>query len=159
MATSTTNVNMFQKVLDENSEMQSSYVHNEKESDSESEDDTCKIVFPSRSKKNTDTSQEMLFQLIKQNHVLSKTHKKMYKLQAELDTEEINSRYIKLELNNTQVNLDETKIKFKSCKKDLKKSYIVNFCLSGIILLYIIFWIYSFMIDLFNPLSDVSELR
>ena len=67
MATTTSNVNMFQKVLNED--------------DSES-DDTCKIVTPRSKKKNHDTSQELLFQLIRQNQILSKTQKKMYELQA-----------------------------------------------------------------------------
>ena len=49
MATTTSNVNMFQKVLNEDDGMKSSYVNAENESDSES-DDTCKIVIP-RSKK------------------------------------------------------------------------------------------------------------
>jgi hypothetical protein len=143
MATTTNNVNMFQKVLDDNSEMKSSYVHTENDSDSES-DDACKIIIPSRpKKKNTDTSQELLFQLIRQNHVLSKTQKKMYQLQSELDKEEITTRYIKLDMNNIQVELNETKNEFKVCKKDLKDSLIENWTVRGLVLLYIIFRIYS----------------
>ena len=50
MATTTSNVNMFQKVLNEDDGMKSSYVNAENESDSES-DDTCKIVSPVQRKR------------------------------------------------------------------------------------------------------------
>ena len=149
MTTTTSNVNMFQKVLNEDdgmkSGMKSSYVNAENESDSES-DDTCKIVIPRSKKKNHDTSQELLFQLIRQNQILSKTQKK-------LDKEEVTARYIKLDLNNTQVNLDETKDKFKVCKKELKHTRIENWIVRGLVLLY--FQIYSFILTLSNQFSDL----
>ena len=149
MTTTTSNVNMFQKVLNEDdgmkSGMKSSYVNAENESDSES-DDTCKIVIPRSKKKNHDTSQELLFQLIRQNQILSKTQKK-------LDKEEVTARYIKLDLNNTQVNLDETKDKFKVCKKELKHARIENWIVRGLVLLY--FQIYSFILTLSNQFSDL----
>ena len=154
MATTTSNVNMFQKVLNEDDGMKSSYVNAENESDSES-DDTCKIVIPRSKKKNHDTSQELLFQLIRQNQILSKTQKKMYELQAELDKEEVTARYIKLDLNNTQVKLDETKDKFKVCKKELKHARIENWIVRGLVLLYFLFRIYSFLLTLSNPFSDL----
>lgn len=151
MATATSNVNMFQKVLDEDAGMKSSYVHAENDSDYESEDDACKIVIPRANKKHTDTSKELLFQLIRQNQVLSRTQKKMYELQSELDKEEITSRYIKLDLNNTQVKLDETKEKFKACKKELKYALIENWLVRGFTLLYFLFQVYSFLITISNP--------
>ena len=146
MATTTSNVNMFQKVLDEDQEIRSSYVQAENDSDSDSEEESCKIIIPSRPKnKNTDTSQELLFQLIRQNQVLSKTQKKMYQLQAELDKEEVTARYIKLDLNNTQVKLEETNDKFKIYKKELKIAQIEIWIVRGLAILYFFFQIYSFL--------------
>jgi hypothetical protein len=124
---------MFQKVLNED--------------DSES-DDTYKIVIPRSKKKNHDTSQELLFQLIRQNQILSKTQKKMYRATGI-------ARYIKLDLNNTQVKLDETKDKFKVCKKELKHARIENWIVRGLVLLYFLFQIYSFLLTLSNPFSDL----
>jgi hypothetical protein len=157
MASTTSNVNMFQKVLDEDTEIRSSYLQaeNDSDEDDEEEDDACKIIIPSRPKnKHTDTSQELLFQLMRQNQVLSKTQKKMYQLKAELDKEEITSRYIKLDLNNAYVKLDETKDKFKICNKKLKNARIENWIVRGLILLYFLFQFYSF---LYNQLSIFSN--
>lgn len=149
MATTSSNVNMFQKVLDKDSEMKSSYVQTENDSDSDSDEDACKIMLPTRSKKkHTDTSQELLFQLIRQNQELSKTQKNLYKLQAEIDKEEVTNRYIKLDLNNTQVSLVEANEKIKTCKKELKSVYIENYMLRGFVILYITFRIYCFLNEL-----------
>jgi hypothetical protein len=78
----------------------------------------------------------------------------MYQLQSELDKEEVTARYIKLDMNNIQVELNETKDEFKVCKKELKfalkvckkelkNSLIENWTMRGLVLLYIIFHIYS----------------
>ena len=140
-----TNSDMYQKTLNEDEEMKSSYIQEENE---DSEDDTCKIVIPRSRKKNNDTSQELLFQLIKQNQVLTNTHKRMFALQSDLDKEEILSRYVKLDLNNTQVTLCDTKYKFKECKKKLMKSRAENWITRFIFLLYIIFHVYCFIFNL-----------
>ena len=147
MTTTTSNVNMFQKVLNEDDGMKSSYVNAENESDSET-DDTCKIVIPRSKKKNHNTSQELLFQLIRQNQILSKTQKK-------LDKEEVTARYIKLDLNNKQVKLDETNDKFKVCKKELKHARIENWIVRSLVLLYFLFQIHSFLLTLSNLFSDL----
>ena len=93
------NVHMFQKNLDNDKDLQASFIS--AEADSESDSETCKIVLPRRARKRgTDTNQELLYQLINQQTVLAKTKKKMYELQAEIDKEEVVTRYLKLDLNN-----------------------------------------------------------
>jgi hypothetical protein len=120
MQTPSCNLNMFKKALNEDSDMKTSYIEKQSEKDSDSEDEPCKLIIP-RSKK-TDNSQELLFQFIKQNQVIAKMQKKIYKLQTELDTEEVVSRYIKLDFNNTQVKLDETNDILIQCNKKLDNS-------------------------------------
>jgi hypothetical protein len=148
MATPTSNVNMFQKIINEDQEIRSSYIQAENDSDSEEEEEeeSCKIIIPPRPKsKHTDTSKELLFEMIRQNTILLKTQKKMYKIQAELDKEEVSSRYLKLDLNNIQVKLEETNDKIKIYKKELKFSQIENWIVRGLALMYFIFKIYSFL--------------
>jgi hypothetical protein len=138
------NLNNLQKSLNEDVEVQSNFLHAEVESDcseSDSEQESCKIILPKR-KKNTDTSQEMLHQLLLQHKMLSKTQKKMYKLQSEIDSEEVSTRYIKLELNNTQVILEETKLKFKDCKMILEVSRTENWITRIFLVLYMFYRFY-----------------
>ena len=153
MEPTTNNLHMYQKSLDDDSDLKSSFVHagKESDSDSDSDEDACKIIIPSRPKKrDTDTSQELLFQLIKQNQVLSRTQRKMYEIQSELDKEEISTRYIKLDLNNTQVKFDETKVKFKECKRQLSHARIENWVGRIVVLMYFIFQIYLMIVPVAN---------
>jgi hypothetical protein len=144
MDKTTSNVNMFQKVLDNDCEVRSEYVNAENQSEDDSEEsEACKIIIPTRPKKKyTDTSQELLFQLLKQNQMLSNAQKKMYKLQAELDKEEIITRYIKLDLNNSQVKLEETHVNLKVYKKKFSDARIENWIVRCLVVLYIIFLIF-----------------
>ena len=163
-------LNMFQRNLNQDNELKSSYINAEnsdsEDSESEIEESTnaCKIVFPNsnRSKnKKLDTSQELLSQLIKQHQVSSNTQKKMYKLQSELDKEEITSRYIKLDLNNTQIKLEEYKEQLETSKQQLTNSKIENWTLRSVIFLYIIFKIYCLLynfMEMFPYKNNTFEL-
>ena len=169
MQSNNSTLHMFQKNLNEDTELKSSYINAENsESDSDYSDDNndpkneCKIIFPNRSKnKNIDTSQELLSQLIKQHQVISNTQKKMYKLKSELDKEEITSRYIKLDLNNTQIKLEESKVQLETSKQQLTNSKIENWTLRSVMLLYfmlkIYFFLYNFM-ELFSFKNNTFEL-
>jgi hypothetical protein len=141
-------LNMYQKTLDSNKDMKTSFIDAEVD-ESESEDDRCEIIIPKRKKKRgIDTGHELLFQLIDQHKVLVKTQKKMYKLQAELDKEEISTRYIKLDLNNTQVKLEDSNVKLKECQIALLHSRVENWVVRVISVVYILYtvwiWILSF---------------
>lgn len=140
------NVRIFQKNLDDNQDMQSEYINADHKSDSDSDSDSeiCKIMFPKHKRKdNTDTSQELLYQLMRQNEVLSKTQKKIYKLKSELGKEEITARYVKLDLNNAMVKVDEYKQKLDKTNKILHRSRVENWVWRILILLYVVFQLYS----------------
>ena len=169
MQSNNSTLHMFQKNLNEDTELKSSYINAENsESDSEYSDDTneptnaCKIVFPNRSKsKNIHTSQELLSQLIKQHQVISNIQKKMYKLKSELDKEEITSRYIKLDLNNTQIKFEESKEQLETSKQHLTKTKIENWVLRSVILLFFMLKIYCFLynfMEMFSSKNNTFEL-
>lgn len=141
METRPNDVNMFQKALDADKEMKTNFVNAEvEESESDEEDGEIGVFIPQRKKKRTsDTSQELLFQLIHQNKVLSKTQKKMYELKAEFEKEEVSTRYIKLDLNNVQVKLDDTKEKLKVCRKHLLYAKIENWSVRCAFVAYVLY--------------------
>ena len=146
------NLNMFQKKINEDNDIKSSYISSSALNfDSESESDAYKIVIPKNNrKKNTDTtSQELLFQLLKQHKKLLKTQKRMYKLQSEFDKEEIKGRYVKLDLNNAQVSVEESKEKLKINSDLLFKSRVENCIWRVSFLLHIVIQIYLFVLDTF----------
>lgn len=130
------NLSSFQKNLKNNKEIQSDYLSAEFEDDEDDEQDEVRVVIPN--KKRVDPSTELLNQLIKQNEALSNAQKKSYKLQSELDKEEIISRYIKLDLNNIQVKLDEMSTKMKIYKKSLFQAKVENWVTRMLILLYMV---------------------
>ena len=150
METSSKNLHIFQKNINEDSEVKNAFIKAEKvDSDSEYDSDNkCKIIIPKSKNKNKDTSQELLAQLMNQNQVLSKMQKKFYKLKTEMDREEITSRYIKLDLNNAQVKLDENKEKLNIVKKQLQNSRIENLSFRVMTISYIVFHIYFFFYKL-----------
>jgi hypothetical protein len=151
MDTSSKTLHIFQKSVNEDNELKSSFVNaeNVSESEEDSDDDTCKIVIPKRKNKNKDTSQELLAQLMNQTQVLAKTQKKLYQLKSEINKEEITTRYIKLDLNNAQVKLDETKVKLKVVKKELLHARTENWSARALIIAYIFFHLYCFVQSLF----------
>jgi septum formation topological specificity factor MinE len=140
-------LNMFQKNLNNDVDLKRSFIANDDICNSdEDEEDACKIIFPTRSKRtNNDTSQELLFQLLKQTNSLSKTREKMYELQSEIDREEIITRYIKLDLNNAQVSFDEKKDELKLCNNKLKDALIENWVMRASGCAYIILHLYLYI--------------
>lgn len=144
-------LNIFQKQLDDDEETKNSYVTASKDgSDSESESERCKIVFPKHKRKKTDTSQELLFQLLRQHKQLAKSQKKQYELQSELDQEEMRGRYVKLDLNNAQVESKEAKEELKITSTKLFNSYVENWAWRAIMLAYVLFQLYCLGHQLYN---------
>ena len=140
------NLYMYQKSLDKDSEVKASFIEAENEEDddgsSDSDDhDTCKILIP-KSKKKNDTSHDLLVQLIKQNQVLAKTQKKMYKLNSELEKEEVITRFIKLDLNNTQVKLEEFKELLVTANNQLTHVKMENLAFRSLAIMYFLFQVY-----------------
>lgn len=155
------NLNIFQKQLDNDEETKSNFItasNEESDSDSESDSETeeCKIVFPKHKQKKNDTSRELLYQLLQQNKQLIKARKKQYKLQSELHKEEVQSRYVKLELNNAHVVAEESKNKLKTTKKKLFRSQVENLIWRIIILIFLLYQLYSIGQYIYNSYTPIT---
>ena len=138
-------LHMFRKNLDGDKDLKELYVSAEADdtdSSSYSEGEEMKIVLPRRKNKNVDTSQELLFQLIKKQQDLSIAQKKLYKVKSELESIEITSRYVKLDLNNAQIKIDETVTKLKDCRESLVKSKNENNVFRFICIIWFIYRVY-----------------
>ena len=69
--------------------------------------EAIKIVPPKKPKKNSHIETLLMEQLVSQQRAYLRAQKTIYKLRTEMDTEEVKTRYIKLDLNNAQVRIDE----------------------------------------------------
>lgn len=101
----------FQRSLNRNEEQKSHFV-NKDNSDSESSDsesETVRLSFPKKTKTTNPIDTMIMEQLIKTQKSYLKAQKTIYKLQTEIDTEEVKTRYLKLDLNNAQVHNEELK--------------------------------------------------
>lgn len=133
-------VKNFQRDLDGDREAKNRFVDAEDDSVSCSEDNSSdeeeeqiKIVAP-RKKKKSAIDTMLLEQTLNQQKSYIKAQKTIYKLRSEVDTEEVKMRYLKLDLNNVQVKLDEALVK----NKELFKVQIENLVLRVIIVFYIL---------------------
>jgi hypothetical protein len=106
------------------------------EEESSSEEESLKIVAPRRKAGKGGLDKMLLEQSIAQQNAYLKAQKAIYKLKSEIDIEEVNTRYLKLDLNNIQVSLDEEKEK----NKVLYLTQVENWSLRIAIVLYIL-WI------------------
>ena len=137
-------VKNYQRNLDNDREAKNLYVDAEVEEDEEesgsesgSDEEQIKIVAPRRKKKSTmDTM--LLGQSMSQQKELLKAQKLIYKLKAEINNEEVKTRYLKLDLNNAQVRLEEELVK----NKQLFQAKVENAILRVFILLYILWSMY-----------------
>jgi hypothetical protein len=116
----------------------------DEDSDKESTTSVCKIVVPSKKyRKSSDTSHEILSQLLLRSNELALTQKKLYKTKSALTKEEVICRYVKLDLNNFQLKVEEFKKKLVDCRKHLFFSRVENWINRIIIVMYILWVIYS----------------
>jgi hypothetical protein len=111
-------------------------VDSEEDSSSSSEEESLKIVAPRRKAGKGGLDKMLLEQSIAQQNAYLKAQKAIYKLKSEIDIEEVKTRYLKLDLNNIQVSLDEEKEK----NKVLYLTQVENWSLRIAIVLYIL-WI------------------
>jgi len=132
----------FQNTLSTNNEMKQNFVES-KQNDSSSEDDSdsgsdcdhIKISSQFRNKnKNKNLENMLLEQSIIQQNAFLKAQKTIYKLKSEIDSEEVKTRYLKLDLNSLQVELREEIDK----NKILFRTQVENWTLRTIVVLYII---------------------
>jgi hypothetical protein len=132
----------FQNTLSTNNEMKQNFVES-KQNDSSSEDDSdsgsdcdhIKISSQFKNKnKNKNLENMLLEQSIIQQNAFLKAQKTIYKLKSEIDSEEVKTRYLKLDLNSLQVELREEIDK----NKILFRTQVENWTLRTIVVLYII---------------------
>ena len=144
----------FQNNLKNNKDTSSKFIHNNNEGDCSdcseegSGNNTYNIKIPGKKSGksgNNNINYNLLCQIINQQNTISKIQKKMYKLQSELDQEEIKSRYTRLELNNTQVDIDEYQDTIKNIKKNLYTSRIENWIVRIMSFMCIVIYIYEFI--------------
>jgi hypothetical protein len=134
----------FQNTLSTNNEMKQNFVDSKQnesssEDDSDSGSDCDHIKISSQRKKNKNNKNKnlenmLLEQSIIQQNAFLKAQKTIYKLKSEIDSEEVKTRYLKLELNSLQVELREEIDK----NKILFRTQVENWTLRTIVVLYII---------------------
>jgi hypothetical protein len=138
----------FQSNLDGDKEAKNMFVAKEKdrseeesehESNSEDEEEHIKIVAPRKIKKGSAIDTMLFEQTIAQQKAYLKSQKMIYRLQSEIDTEEVKTRYLKLELNNLQVRLDDEVLK----NKTMSAVQIENMVLRVFLVLYILWSLVS----------------
>lgn len=140
-------IKKYQREIDNNNELKNSFINNSygnEDSDDESTDDEIGII-PLPKKHNSSKLDTMLMeQLIKQQKSYLNAQKTIYKLKNEIETEEIKMRYLKLDLNNSQVKTEEVISDNKKLKNEIFVSKSENFMHRGLILLYLVYIIVNF---------------
>lgn len=131
--TTQSNLKNFQRSLDENEDEKRHYVNAEVEEsesdDSESENEeqeAIKIVAPRKQKKKSNVDTMLMEQLISQQKSYLKAQRTIYKLRTEIDTEEVKTRYLKLDLNNAEVRISELTTTHQTIEKKFYKLVVAN---------------------------------
>ena len=139
-------LNDLQNNLNNDDEVKSSYINSklsESESDSsDSESEKCKVIIPRR-KKHFNANQELLTQVFTLQQTVSKLHKKMYKIKGEIDSEEIKSRYTKLDLNNLQIKKESLLKDIKDLKLAYQQSNTENMLFRFFLCVYMLYRLYT----------------
>lgn len=138
------NITSFQKNLNDNKEDQTQFIYNKDDSDIDS-DSEYNLTLPKKAKKGDTINYELLYQIINQQNNISNVKKKVYKLQSELDQTEIKTRYLKLDLNNAQIEISEYKEQQKDINKRLYISQLENWIVRITTFMCISIYIYNFI--------------
>lgn len=107
----------FQKDLSNDNDKKRHYVEKDYDTDEEEEDVEEYTV----SVKNGNIDTMMMRELLRTQSQFVKSQKELFKLQTEIDTNEVHLRYLKLDLNNAQVNNDELKASNKELNMDVQR--------------------------------------
>jgi hypothetical protein len=132
-------VKNFQRSLNEDVDEKNRFINAEvEESDEDSESEGIRIVAPKKTKKRSQIDTMLMEQLIAQQKAYLKAQKTIYKLRNEIDTEEVKTRYIKLDLNNAQVKVDELTLSQKEYRNKYYTAYTINI---GCLVFYVL-WLF-----------------
>ena len=133
----------FQTNLNSDREAKQQYidkqVDTEDESNSESSEaeEQIKIIAPRKKAGKSGLDKMLLEQTISQQNLYLKAQKTICKLRTEIDIEEVRTRYLKLDLNNLQVKLDQEVDKNKEMKNEVFNLKVENFIFRVVVVLYI----------------------
>jgi hypothetical protein len=133
-------VKEYQHDLDSNVQARREFV--EAENESEPENQQIRIYAPKQNKKNH-IEEMMLQQFISQQQEYLLAQKKIYKLKTTINTEEVKTRYLKLDLNNVQVDLEKSSNKCKEYENQLYHNKIEVWTTRILLLIYVLYRIYS----------------
>jgi len=157
----------YQKNLDTDLENKRRFVNAENEadhdSDSEVESDTengqeCRLsLAPRRSKGKTPSIDMVLMeQLMNLNKDYLKSQKKIFKLQSEIDVEDVKTRYVKLDLNNSEVKNEELKESVHNLSRKLLYSQAENWLSRTVFLVFVLWVVVTSVTKHFSPLVHTT---
>jgi hypothetical protein len=119
------------------------HVSDSEGSESEMEDKKRPIKTPHTIKNISTIDMLIMEQYIDIQRQYLKSQKTIYKLKNEIDTEDVKTRYLKLDLNNAQVEIADLKIALDKSSKSLSKSMMFN---AGFIMFFLVIAI-SYLIN------------
>jgi hypothetical protein len=145
-------INELQQHLDTDTKEREHFVNAVVESDSEDSEEKqeIRVLAPRRKNKKGRMDELLMEQLLFQQKQTLKAQKKIYELQTEIYTEEVKTRYIKLDLNNLQVKNEEIKDKLSKTKVKLSQSEIENWITRVLIFVYIFWSVYAKIINIYS---------
>ena len=140
-------VRELQDELSHNRDVRNDFINASNESSDDSQSDmseSCRIVVPKHRRKR-DPSSLLMERLVAQQEQYLRSQRKVYKLKGEIDTNEVRERYLKLDLNNAQVKVEELEKEAKERDMTLFYAKAENWGMRFVVLLYILLNIYSFL--------------
>ena len=140
----------FKKNLDTNKEYQESFINSENIDDDESDSSDTEVLENGTlfvpPKKSSKMNSVLLQQLFKQQNVILNAQRTIYKLKNDIDKEDLKMRYLKLDLNNSQLRSEELEDELTYVKMELCISKSEAYMYRGMTLLYLVYTIGSYFL-------------
>jgi len=141
-----TDVKDYQRDLNTNESSKRHFIDADADDESEDSDQNeVRIIAPVRNRKKGHLDEMVMEQLLAQQRAYIKAQKRICKLQTEIDTEEVRTRYLKLDLNNAQVKADEEKETRLKVEKELYNAHVENWVFRLLMVLFMFATVYSKM--------------
>jgi hypothetical protein len=143
-------VKNYQKKLDKDEEVKRHYVEaelSESDSDLSSDEEESPAITISQVKRKKDLkdpiSSKLFQRVLELQETNMKAQKAIFKLRNELNTEEIQARYVKLDLNNAQVKIGELETKGQLTERELYMARTENYATRSLFVIYMLWVILS----------------
>lgn len=133
----------FQANLNSDRDAKQQYIDKQVDTEDESITDDSdveepiKIIAPRKKGGKSGLDKMLLEQTISQQNLYLKAQKTISKLRTEIDIEEVKTRYLKLDMNNLEVKLDQEIEKNKEMKNQIFNVKAENFIFRVFVVLYI----------------------